>query len=221
MPKTTTLDIYTVPSTFVRDNLPPTEQPFRQVIGLRLGSHVVRIAEGPEGQSNSPNRQSYEVPTTFANRLVEYAERGFGDGLAGQDPKDVRNCFHIGVFMTRGIFLPTKDAALPLIHAGARHTPPVLEKDLEIGDLSVIRAVPEFEGDPVSHALVRLSARDYIQVMTLGGQLGITTLDEAIGYRQSPAYRQTVVEGWFGLDPTTWRVGHFAVDETLRVNYER
>lgn len=209
--ESTRLVVHTVPSTFVRENLPPTALPYKRVVALEVGGRVVEVADG-QGKGENPSATTYDLPNVLAERLVHFAEWRFSPA----DSANARNCFVFGIYMATGILPPTVEEACKIIQEGARHTAPVSIEDGKVGDLSVIRAVPDFPREPVLHAQVRLSGEEYMQVMTYGGALGITDLEQPLAYRQGQGYREMAVRGLFGLDPTAWKVGHFAVGESLK-----
>lgn len=208
------LVLYTTPTTFVRENLPHTEEPFDQILGVEANGEIISVAD----MALATAQRSYDVPPEFAARLAAYAHRGFGEGLAGKDPRTIRNCFHFGSFMATGVWQPDKQAAWDLMLQEAVDTPPTSDAALAVGDLSVLRGSPQ-SPEPVLHGLVKIAPEAHIQIMTLGGALGITSVRQAVAYRESPAYKRIVVQGFYGLDPTAWSVGHFAVSKKLRTTY--
>lgn len=58
-----------------------------------------------------------------------------------------------------------------------------------------------------------------MQVMTRGGDLGITSLDETLLYRQTPEYIATVVKRYYAIRPEEWAVGHYSVPANLQPDY--
>lgn len=218
MSKSVEIALLTTPATIIRADLPAATSPFRRIVGVGLADTLITLPQISMPQEACTAQHRYTVPDVFARRLARYFWHQFsGERIVG-DPDRARNCFQFGIWMTRGIAYSDREKASEQAFQEARTTP--LVTDDQIGDFSVIRSLRDMHEEPVLHGGVKLSdVGEYIELTTRGGVLAVTTMKDALAYRETKEYREKVVQPCFGVDPTTWAVGHFSVSDRLRRDY--
>lgn len=213
------LTLYATPSTHIRADLPPTRRPYHKIVGVQLGGRAIwAYGITPDDHATTLSYGLHPIP---ARRLYQYFEWQYGSAVDAESIDAMRNCFHFGIWMVRGALLPSRREASRLAFDEARYTPPVENEAVGVGELSVIRPLQDRPAEPVMHCMVKIDAdaSQYIQVMTRGGDLGVTTAEDMLSYRRTPEYREQIVQGRYHLDPATWDVGHFSVSAALQPDY--
>jgi hypothetical protein len=216
MSKHVKIRLFTEPTRHIRHDLPLTPTPYQKVVGVQLGEQKSWLAE----YTDAPHEVTYSVPRIIGHRLLWYFNRNLGKDAIKVKPDISRNCFHYGLWMARGIAHSSRYVANEILYREARYTPPVTAPS-RAGQLTVIRCVQDIPLEPVLHGLVSMGEGidAYTQIMTRGGDLGITSLGEALAYRRTDEYRDVIAASPYGIDPKDWEVGHYCVPESLQPGY--
>ena len=170
---------HTVPSRFVNSRF-NFKEPYARIreINYSEEKQVLRGFKDISGEKYTPF--SFTLPGEMVTRLKSYVSKNFlyedvnpGDVPGGDH---VRNCYHFGTHMAGIDVANAYQAAVELNRRVELQ--PVDFNDLVPGTLLVIahpQSYKDYGGIRIDHALVSLDNRMAIQVMGVGGPLGVTT----------------------------------------------
>lgn len=208
----TEITLQLAPSTTIHPDLPPYPEPFKQVVGIKVAERLLTL---PEHKLPDPHRiteRRYAVSSTLASRLGHYlSHQSTHDSLAIK-PANARGSLRFGVWAWKGILFPDSPKISDIMSRNERHICPAV--DTQSGEMSIIKPLKNTPNRTYAlHGIVKLDDKtdDYMQLTTSGGVLAVTSLEEALDYRESPFYAEHVARAVFRADPLTRSVGHFSV----------
>ena len=188
MPTPEKITLFTSPSTNIRADLPPARTPYRQVVGLQIARRVLWLAEyrqlHPEPcEDASVALSTYNTTDVFARRLAQYVQ---ADGSVGA----ARDSLQFGVWMARGIaFSSDHKASRFAVDETESCTPPAA--DARPGGLWVIGELESTSTTVVRGGAIKIDEADTcLHVLSPGGGLAITSLDEAVQYHEAAVPRE-------------------------------
>ncbi|MGH7203269.1 MAG: hypothetical protein ACREHC_02395 [Candidatus Levyibacteriota bacterium] len=179
---TQNVTFHTVPSTYASSRFNHNQEYDRICeIAYRGGEKQVLRGFGADWERDC-TAHSFQLPTTLVQRLQSYVDMSYTYRNAEQTKeqlrKRVRNCYQFGASMADIVNQNFYNAA-QLLNERIDWEPVDTERLLP-GTLLVIAhpmIYKDYGGIKIDHALVSLDNKRAIQVMGIGGPLGITSYD--------------------------------------------
>ncbi|HZP55446.1 MAG TPA: hypothetical protein VFB03_01610 [Candidatus Saccharimonadales bacterium] len=185
------LAAYTVPSTWTRPEFKPTVRPYNRVVGLTNNGEVLWQptfgSADPNHQFSKSDAERVAIPSNdiFAKRLIEFFARYIAECRGGHISTETYNCHRFGLWMVgadsgNSVRPPTEVVDSEPIEKGRR---------LSLGQRGVIGY--KFRGHTsASHSIVGLGREkpDCIQVIAVGGHMGIRSYEDTLDHYYDPEY---------------------------------